>query len=246
MTIQAAIFDVDGTIVDSTEAIIKFWKDFVKDKPEINSDELINNSHGCRIYDSVLKYAPNYANRDKIYELEKEIPDKYGENIKEIPGSVKLVTDIINLSSLEDRERIAIGTSGTNYMATKWFEILGLTKPKVFITSESVKNGKPDPEPYLLCRKGLGYEGYSKTVVFEDAPAGIQAGKSAGSYVIGIASTFTVDQVISFGADIVVSNLNSVKVNKFDKENDNFELLIFDYEYFVEDRFHEYGFKIVS
>lgn len=92
-----------------------------------------------------------------------------------------------------------MATSGTRDMAQKWFEHLGIRRPKYFITANDVKQGKPHPEPYLKGRNGLGYPineqdpSKSKVVVFEDAPAGIAAGKAAGCKIIGIATTFDLD-----------------------------------------------------
>ncbi len=44
-------------------------------------------------------------------------------------------------------------------------------------------------------------------MVIEDAPAGIQAGKSAGMRVIGIAATHTPQALLEAGADIVIERL---------------------------------------
>ncbi|KAH3669538.1 hypothetical protein WICMUC_004960 [Wickerhamomyces mucosus] len=233
LNLSAALFDVDGTIVDSTGPIGDFWRAFAKDKPYFDPEYVIDISHGWRTFDVIAKFAPDFAKPDYVTQLEGSVPDLYGSTAKEIPGSIKLVSDLLKLEreySLNN-QRIAIATSGTYLMATKWFKILGLEVPKVFITAESVQKGKPDPEPYLLGRSSLGYEKKGTVVVFEDAQAGIEAGLAADCLVIGIASTYNKDEVKSFGADIVVPSLEGIHVDGYDKESDTFRLVINDYSF---------------
>jgi mannitol-1-/sugar-/sorbitol-6-phosphatase len=58
----------------------------------------------------------------------------------------------------------------------------------VLVTPERLSLGKPDPEGYLLAARELGAAA-ADCVVFEDAPAGIQAGRAAGMHVVGITTT---------------------------------------------------------
>ncbi len=64
----------------------------------------------------------------------------------------------------------------------------GLPLPAVFITAEDVKTGKPAPDGYRLAAGRLGVAAQD-CVVFEDAPAGIQAGEAAGAAVVVISAT---------------------------------------------------------
>ena len=78
---------------------------------------------------------------------------------------------------------LAIVTSGTRRLALSRLRASGLTVPDVLVTADSVRRGKPDPEPYLLAASRLGVRPADCTV-FEDAPAGVRAGKAAGMRVI--------------------------------------------------------------
>ena len=60
--------------------------------------------------------------------------------------------------------------------------------PDVMVTGESVANGKPNPECFLLGAQKLGVAA-SDCLVFEDAIAGILAGESAGASVTVITAT---------------------------------------------------------
>ena len=62
---------------------------------------------------------------------------------------------------------------------------------QVVATACEVANGKPAPDIYLEVAKRLGVEPAS-CMVFEDVPAGIQAGKSAGMEVCAVEDDFSV------------------------------------------------------
>lgn len=97
LKVNAALFDVDGTIIISQPAIAAFWRDFGKDKPYFDAEHVIHISHGWRTYDAIAKFAPDYADEEYVNKLEGEIPEKYGEHSIEVPGAVKLCTDLNKL-----------------------------------------------------------------------------------------------------------------------------------------------------
>jgi beta-phosphoglucomutase family hydrolase len=70
--------------------------------------------------------------------------------------------------------------------------------------------GKPDPEMFLVAARQLGVEA-KRSVVVEDAVAGVQAGARGGfGLVIGIDRTGNADELIKQGADIVVGDLEEL------------------------------------
>ena len=235
--VNACLFDVDGTIIISQPAIAEFWRDFGKDKPYFDAEHVINISHGWRTYDAIAKFAPDYADEDYATKLEAEIPDKYGKAAIEVPGAKKLCAAFNALP----KEKWAVATSGTKIMARKWFETLGIKRPSLFITANDVKQGKPFPEPYLKGRDGLGYPinkehpEKSKVFVFENAPAGIAAGKAAGCKIVGIQTTFPLEFLIEKGCDIIVKNHESIELAGYDEKTDEVELVFKDYLYAKDD-----------
>ena len=74
----------------------------------------------------------------------------------------------------------------------------------VLITGDQVSNGKPSPEPYLLCAQKLNVEP-SECLVVENAPLGIEAAKKAGMYCVAICSTLSEEHLGL--ADIVLNNI---------------------------------------
>ena len=181
-------------MVNSTGAISEFWRDFGKTRPHVDPEEIIRTSHGCRTFDVIAKWSPEDAIEEQVTAWEGAIPDTFGHHAKPIPGSVELVKSFDKLSkeaTENGKQRWAVVTSGTLPLATKWLKLLSIERPDCFITAEKVTKGKPHPQGYQAARDTLGYhDAHYKVVVFEDAPAGITAGKGAGAMVVGICSTY--------------------------------------------------------
>jgi HAD superfamily hydrolase (TIGR01509 family) len=59
---------------------------------------------------------------------------------------------------------------------------------KTAVTAEHVKKGKPAPDVFLEVARRLGARS-ERCVVFEDAPAGVEAGRAAGMKVVGVTTT---------------------------------------------------------
>jgi sugar-phosphatase len=94
-------------------------------------------------------------------------------------------------------------------MAANRLAFAGLPIPPVLIAAGDVKSGKPHPEPYLRAAEQLGMAA-SKCVVIEDAPAGIQAARSAGMGVIAVAATHPPAALAD--ADVVARRLSDIRV----------------------------------
>ena len=95
----------------------------------------------------------------------------------------------------------------------------GLPIPRRLLTSDDVNNGKPNPEPY---RKGAALLGVPapKCLVFEDAPAGVVAGKASGALVVAFRTTSTDPELEKAGADWIVQGCSSLSVVKSDHGSD--------------------------
>jgi beta-phosphoglucomutase-like phosphatase (HAD superfamily) len=72
-----------------------------------------------------------------------------------------------------------------------------------------VQRGKPDPEPYLKGAQILGMPA-TDCIVFEDAPAGIRAGKAAGARVLALRTTVTERELREAGADWIVEDCSEL------------------------------------
>ncbi|KAL5045793.1 hypothetical protein BDW71DRAFT_208057 [Aspergillus fruticulosus] len=227
LTFDGLLSDFDGTIVDSTDAIVKHWH---KIGAELGVDPkaILATSHGRRSIDTLQLYDPGKANWEcksanirlpqggtlinvldgsDVSYVEGLIPKEYGSDAVEIPGARSI------LAALEESGATwGVVTSGTRALIDGWLGVLKLTHPKVLVVAEDVELGKPDPRCYLLGRKKLGLEHSSSIVVLEDAPSGIKAGKAAGFTVIALTTTHTLEQLQAAGADVIVEDLRSISI----------------------------------
>ncbi|KEY70637.1 hypothetical protein S7711_02240 [Stachybotrys chartarum IBT 7711] len=201
------LFDMDGTIIDSTPAVVKHWTNIGKEIG-VPGEVILETSHGRRSIDVLQILAPEKANWEYVCKMEGLLPKLYGDDAVEIPGARSLLDALIARNS-----PWAIVTSGTTPLVTGWLKVLSLAIPEHLVTAESVKNGKPDPTCYLMGREKLGLgDPRNQILVLEDSPAGIRAGKAAGCKVLGLVTSHTAEQVVAAGPDWVVRDLDSVRV----------------------------------
>ena len=88
----------------------------------------------------------------------------------------------------------AIATSGTEPVAKLRLKTCQLAQPSVFITSERVKQGKPNPEPFNLAASELKYK-VSACLAFEDSDHGVNSALSAGCDVVIVGNECTVENM---------------------------------------------------
>ena len=104
-------------------------------------------------------------------------------------------------------DRWAVVTSAGRALATRRLQAASLPVPGVLVTPDDVPFGKPNPTGYLEAARRLG-AAISRSIVLEDAPVGIQAGRAAGAIVIGVTTTFP----MLFGCDYVIPDLQSLRI----------------------------------
>jgi len=75
------------------------------------------------------------------------------------------------------------------------------------VAAQQHLRGKPAPDTFLAAARALGVQA-SEAAVYEDALAGVEAGRAGGfGYVIGVNRTGHADALRAHGADIVVDDL---------------------------------------
>lgn len=206
---KGLLFDFDGTIIDSTDAIVKHWQKLGKELG-VDPSAILATSHGRRSIDVLKLYDEKKANWEYISYVEGLIPKEFGQDAVEVPGARALLN---NLDLCE--APWAVVTSGTRALVDGWLEVTKLARPKHMVVAEDVDNGKPDPACYLLGRTRLGLGDENQLLVIEDAPSGIRAGKAAGFRVVGLLTTHTIDQVRGAGADWIIQDLRSLALKRY-------------------------------
>jgi HAD superfamily hydrolase (TIGR01509 family) len=127
------------------------------------------------------------------------------EPLPAAPGVMELVDQARDRADV----KLAIATSGQKAKQFPVIEGTGLQLAwfDVVITGDDVTRKKPDPQIYSLATERLGLAA-ARCVVFEDAPVGVQAAKSAGCPCVAVTSTVGAEQLQA--ADMVVGSLAEV------------------------------------
>ena len=183
---QAILFDMDGTLVDSTACVEATWERWAR-KHGIDLHRLLQISHGRRTVDTLLEVAPHLDVESEARALEQEELTAR-EGIVAVGGASHL------LRKLKEHQW-AVVTSASRDLATVRLQYAGLPIPPLLITADDVSRGKPDPEGYLKAADRLGVS-YDRCVVVEDTPAGILAGRHAGMTVLALSTTFAPEHLL--------------------------------------------------
>jgi mannitol-1-/sugar-/sorbitol-6-phosphatase len=193
----AVLFDLDGTLIDSTPAVERSWLRWADEF----GIELTGYGtwHGIPAAQIVTTMLPEDKWELAVRRIE-EIETADVEGILVLPGAAEA------LASLPGG-RAAIVTSCVWPLAMARLGATGLSAPDVVVTADQVPVGKPDPAPYLLAAQRLGVDP-ADCLVVEDAPAGLTSGLAAGAARLAVVTTHTADQL---EADAIVANLDSVR-----------------------------------
>lgn len=179
MIYEAILFDIDGTLVDSTHSVEYVWRTWAAAN-NLDADHIMAISHGRRSRDTLAELITeeqiDTALADmRVLELETM------HTVLELPKTVEILTSLPS-------HRWAAVTSGDRALMTARMQACGVPIPEVMVTSEDVSRGKPDPEGYLLAASRLGVDPRA-CLVIEDAPAGLQAARAAGCGVLAVATS---------------------------------------------------------
>lgn len=203
---KGIIFDMDGTITLTQhlhfqafrEVFKKFGIDFTK------ADDMKYAGSGGKItFTKVLAEHGIKADVKQCIEDKRKIYDAMleKEDVKLVPG-VKEFCERIKVKGLK-----RIIATGNRKEATQFIlKKAGLEKyfPEIVTISEAGR-GKPFPDVFLKAAEKLGLKP-SECVVFEDAPNGIAAAKTAGMQSIGLVTGIDSEKLLAAGASTVAKD----------------------------------------
>ena len=185
LTCRAILFDMDGTLVDSTRVVERAWGWWAK-RHDIPLEAVLSFSHGRPTIATMEHFLPG---RDHAQELDEmgRYEETELEGIVAVPGAMQVVRALQN-------HPWAIVTSARRTLAQTRVTAAGLPVPKVIVPADEIRNGKPHPEGFLRAAELLGVPP-GECLVFEDTRPGIEAGMNAGMQVVAILTTVTSNQL---------------------------------------------------
>jgi HAD superfamily hydrolase (TIGR01509 family) len=201
-----AIFDHDGVLVDSLELHQEAWYELGRRTGLDFTPEFIHATFGMTNPSIFRRLLGDAISEEEIWRL---------SDLKEVcyrdvaRGKIELMQGVRDvLDALSARGvRLAIGSSGARANLELTVTECGLDGRFAAIASlEDITRGKPDPQVFLVAATKAGVDPV-RSVVFEDAPVGIQAAKAAGLYAVGVTTTHPAAALEEAGADQVVDSL---------------------------------------
>ncbi|MET1087524.1 MAG: HAD-IA family hydrolase [Arthrobacter sp.] len=177
LTCRAVLFDMDGTLVDSTAVVEQVWGEFAA-RYGLDLKEILRTSHGVQARDTVTRFAPAGADVPALTAELGAMERVRTDGIVPLPGAVRLLAAL-------PADAVALVTSADRVLAEIRMAAAGLAMPATAVTADLVTRGKPHPEGYLKAAAILGVDP-ADAVVFEDAPAGIAAGVAAGIRTVAV------------------------------------------------------------
>ncbi len=213
--IKAAIFDLDGVIIDTAHYHYIAWKRLASEfaitlTPTHN--ELLKGVSRMRSLDIILSFGNidlPLAHKEQLAEKKNKWFVEYIESIRPeeiFPGVIDLIRNL-------RKQKIKIGLASSSKNAPRVIELLGIAKDfDTLVDGTMITQSKPDPEIFLLAAHKLGIAPH-ECVVFEDAEAGVEAAVAAGMKCVGVGSVEQLgkaNRVVARTGDFKASDLESL------------------------------------
>jgi len=194
---EAVIFDLDGTLIDSTPAVDRTWNTFAEEYGLTKAE--LGRHHGVPSAAVVRGVVPEDRYQAAVQRIaELELADVH--DIVVLPGATEALASLVGAKN-------AIATSCTVPLAEARIAAAQLVPPTVIVTADDVVNGKPHPEPFLAAARLLDADP-RRCLVVEDAPKGLEAAQAAGCFTLAVVTT-TPRKALD--ADAVVTDLSEVR-----------------------------------
>ena len=208
-----AIFDLDGTLVDTLDAHVLSWREAcirfgIRD---VTRDELISlfGRTSPDIARGILN-ARKITDEEKVMTLadlkDNLFKSKYIVKVRPLPGVHDLLTFLKN-----NEMRIAVVSSNPRLVILKMLEVSSIRRyVDVIVGQDDVDKGKPSPEPILKALSLLNAKP-AESIVIGDSIYDIMAARRAGVVGIGIATGVSSPaDLIKAGARFVVKDLHEL------------------------------------
>ncbi len=230
---RGAIFDVDGVLVDSPHE--RAWRESLHDLMTGEWSDIrarttwSPKAFTSRVYQEHVSGKPRTSGARAALEYF-HVPDPDGARVAEYADRKQArVVELIEAGEFDAfpdglRFIIAVKDAGIRAAAASSsknadrylgkIRVDGVTLLDVFdvdVSGRDFERGKPDPEMFLTAAEELG-TAPGRTVVVEDAEAGIQAAKAGGMAALGVARADDAELLGAAAADLVVATLDDVDV----------------------------------
>jgi beta-phosphoglucomutase len=200
-----AIFDMDGVLIDSYDAHFTAWQETLAAAGQEFTLDMFQATFGMTnagIFAKCFPSLPRETTEPLGEEKEAAFRRILRQQFPEMDGAGELLTALDRAGA-----RLAIGSSGPPENVQALLDAMDTASLfGATVNGRDVTHGKPDPEVFCKAAARLDLPP-GRCVVVEDAPAGVRAGKAAGSAVVALTGTVDRPALDAAGADLVVDAL---------------------------------------
>lgn len=198
---KAAIFDLDGTLIDSMNLHYEIVSTIFTNFNKTISKKKFQNYAGAP-FETIAQDVLGNIDIKNINNIKKNLLDKNFQKIKLMSGAIELL-ELLK----KNQYKIAIASGSPVDFIEKSLQEFNIKQYfDYYVSGEQVKNPKPAPDVFLDAAKKLKIQP-KNCIVIEDGIGGINAAKSIGMKTIGIGTNLP--------ADVKVSALKNLKISDF-------------------------------
>ncbi len=206
----AAIFDMDGVLIDSNPFHLQKWADFLRQhRIPFNEAELPEAILGQRNDTLIRHFFGPEVTPEETRRLSEEVEAMFRKAFRPyarpLPGLDRLIREI-HAAGIP----MAVASSAISKNIEFAVDALGYRKYfRHLVSGDEVRQPKPDPEIYLKAAAKLGVKP-EEAVAFEDSFPGIEAVVRAGMKCVAIGSTFPMKELRATRAHLAVKSFEEL------------------------------------
>jgi beta-phosphoglucomutase len=213
--VRGAIWDMDGTLVDTAELHFAAWEAVCRERGRPFSRADFAATFGRRNPEIISFLFGERFNAREIDELGERKEELYRaaarQGVTLLPGVAELLAGLH-----AEGFRQSIGSSAPRANLELILERTGIARYlDAIVGMELTQRGKPDPQVFLVAAELMKVPP-QRCVVFEDAVAGVQAARAGGMKCVAVrfVGHHPADNLREAGADLIVSSLAEVSVEQ--------------------------------
>ena len=219
---QAILFDLDGTLLDSTDLILSSFQHVIKNhlNRDISKEELIPN-FGRPLIEAMEEIAPGQAGL--LVDIYREYSQKHHDKMVKLFPKVAATLEELHKQNI----KLGIVTSKIKETALRGLKLFHLDSLfDVFVGYEDTIIHKPKPEPmlYALDRLNIMPE---NAIMVGDSPHDIISAKAAGLKTAAVTwSSFPLERLQAEQPTYIISNMTQLMDIVCNIQNDSIRGMI--------------------
>lgn len=210
---SAALFDLDGTLVDADHFHFEAWRDrLAAYGVALDLDGYNSRIMGRKNTAIVADLLPRLSVEDGA-----AISDAKEAAFRTLAAHMDPAAGLLDFLDWLDQHDVPIAVVTNAPRANAEHSLGALALAERFaevVIGDELAEAKPHPLPYLTGLERLGGEA-ARSLAFEDSPSGIQAALAAGLAVVGLTTSLDADRLLQEGVGLAIQDFADPRLIRF-------------------------------